>query len=342
MLAIAYDKKEKLKPTEQETPKINSHEALIKVDACGVCGSDLVKIKNNLIPEGTVLGHEVVGTIVEVGNQIKNWSTEQKVVVAHHVPCLACYYCKSGNFSMCEQFKRTNIVPGGFSEYIKVSKEHLNQTAFLVPKGTVSDHEIALTEPLACCLRAVQRANVSMSNSVLICGLGSIGIMLGKLCALKGAHTLGIDLLEERTRLAKEMGAIHEGYLANSSELKSWVLHQTEGRGSDITFLASGSEKSLNAALALTRSGGTIIVFSSIPNEKGFFNNEIYYRELSVVGSYSPSPMSLKEAYQMIITQKIKLNQLITDVVSLKELPKKIDKCFKNNTLKMIVENQSS
>lgn len=342
MLCITYDKEQKLKTTELPKPKIERDEVLLKLDVCGICGSDLVKIKNNLVKEGTVLGHEVVGTIVETGSQVKKWAPSQKVLVAHHVPCLVCYYCKSGNFSMCEQFKNTNLSPGGFSEFIKVSKAHLEHTTFLIPKGTVSDHEIALTEPLACCLRAVSRAEVTVSNSVLICGLGSIGIMLGKLCTEKGAHTFGCDLIKERIDLAKEMSAIHDGCLANSNEIKSWVLNKTEGRGVDTIFLASGSTKSLNFTSSLVRSGGKVIVFSSIPDEEGFYNNEIYYRELTIIGSYSPSPLYLKEAYQLIITGKIKLRKLITDVVPLKELPKQIDKCFKNESIKMMVEAYSS
>ena len=338
MLCIAYDKKQKLKITELPKPELKADEVLLKVDVCGVCGSDLVKIKNNLVQEGTVLGHEVVGTIVETGSQVRKWSTSQKVFVAHHVPCLNCYFCKSGNFSMCSQFKSTNLHPGGFAEYIKLSRAHLEHTTFLIPKGTVSDHEIALTEPLACCLRAVMRAQITTSNSVLICGLGSIGIMLGKLCIEKGAHTFGIDLLEERINLAKDMSAIHDGYLADSNELKSWISNKTEGRGVDIIFLASGSDKSLNQAASLVRSGGKIIIFSSIPKEEGFYNNEIYYRELSIMGSYSPSPICLKEAYQLIITGKIKLKKLITDIVPLKELPKQIEKCFKNKSVKMMIE----
>ena len=338
MFCATFDKKDGLKIIEQPMPQIKDDEVLLKVDVCGVCGSDLVKIKNNLVPEGTVLGHEVVGTIVETGSQVRKWSTSQKVVVAHHVPCLNCNFCKNGNYSMCPQFKSTNLSPGGFSEYIKLSKAHLEQTTFLIPKSTVSDHEIALTEPLACCLRAVMRAQIGTSNTVLISGLGSIGIMLGKLCIEKGAHTFGADLLNERINLAKEMFAIHDGTLANSNELKSWVLNKTEGYGVDVIFLASGSDKSLNDAINLVRSGGKIIVFSSIPKEEGFYNNEIYYRELTVTGSYSPSPISLKEAYQLIITGKIKLKKLITDVVPLKDLPKEIDKCFKNKSIKMMVE----
>lgn len=338
MLCVTYDKKQKLKLSELPTPEIKNDEVLVKVDVCGVCGSDLVKIKKNLVPEGTVLGHEVVGTIVEVGNQVRKWSNSQKVVIAHHVPCLACYFCKSGNFSMCTQFKNTNITPGGFSEYIKLSRAHLEQTTFLIPKGTVSDHEIALTEPLACCLRAVKRAEVTTSNSVLICGLGSIGIMLGKLCMEKGAQTYGTDLLKERVLLAKEMSSILDGSIANPSELKSWIINKTEGRGVDIVFLASGSEKSMEEAISLVRAGGKIIVFSSIPKEKGFYNNELYYKEITVMGSYSPSPLTLKEAYQLIITGKIKLKNLITDVVQLKELPKQIEKCYENKSIKMMVE----
>ena len=338
MLCVTYDKKQKLKVTELPKPEINDDEALLKVDVCGVCGSDLVKIKNNLVPQGTVLGHEVVGTIVQVGDHVRKWTTGQKVVVAHHAPCLNCYFCKSGNYSMCQQFKSTNLIPGGFAEFIKLSRTHLEQTTFLIPKGTVSDYEIALTEPLACCLRAVRRAGISTSNSVLVCGLGSVGIMISKLCMEKGAFTFGIDLQEERIELAKDMLGIHDGYLANSPELKSWILNKTEGRGVDTVFLASGSKESLNDAVSLIRSGGKIIVFTSIQKEEGFYNNEIYYRELTILGSYSPSPVDLKEAYQLIITGKIKLKKLITDIVPLKELPSQIEKCLKSKSLKMMVK----
>jgi L-iditol 2-dehydrogenase len=339
MLAATYDKLKRLKITDVPVPEINNDEALLKINVCGVCGSDLVKMKSNLVSEGTVLGHEVVGTIVEIGRHIKTWSVGQKVVVAHHVPCMGCHFCKCGNYSMCSQFKNTNITPGGFSEFIKVSREHLEQTTFLIPKGTVSDYEVALTEPLACCLRAVQRAQVSTSNLILICGLGSIGIMIGKLCIQKGAHTFGIDLFEDRITVSKEMNAIQDGILANSNSLNEWVSDKTEGRGFDTVFLASGSEKSLADSLKYVRAGGKIVIFTSVfNNEKGFPNNEIYYRELTVLGSYSPSPICLKESYQMIITGKIKLKNLITDIVKLNDLPKEIDKCFNNKSLKMMVE----
>lgn len=337
MLCATYDKKKKLKLSELPIPEIKEDEILLKVDVCGICSSDLIKIKQNLVKEGTVLGHEVVGTIVNVGSQIKKSYLEQKAVVAHHVPCLSCHYCKNDNYSMCTQFKNTNIDPGGFSEYIKLSKAHLEHTTFLIPKCTVSEFELALTEPLACCMRAVNRAKVTSSNTILICGLGSIGIMIGILCNQKTAHTIGIDLQESRLALAKEMDAINDTYLANSPELKSFILNKTEGRGVDTVFLASGSEASIQDAMNLVRSGGTIVVFSSIPKEKGFYNNEIYYRELTVIGSYSPSPLDLRNAYQQIITQKIKLKNLITDIVPLQELPFQINKCLENKSVKMMM-----
>ena len=337
MFCITYDKKQKLKLSELPIPKIKDDEALLKVEVCGVCSSDLVKIKRNLVKEGTVLGHEVVGTIVNVGSQVKKDFLNKKAIVAHHVPCLSCHFCKNGNYSMCSQFKNTNIDPGGFSEYIKLSKAHLEHTTFLIPKCTVSEYELALTEPLACCMKAVNRAQVSSSNTVLICGLGSIGIMIGTLCSQKGAHVIGIDLQENRIELAKKMNAIDYGQAANSPELKSFVLNHTEGRGVDIVFLASGSDSSISDAVNLIRSGGTIIIFSSIPKEKGFYNNEIYYRELTIMGSYSPSPLDLRDAYQQIITQKIKLRDLITDIVPLKELPSQINKCLENKSIKMMM-----
>lgn len=339
MLCAQYNKEKNLVLGEIDTPKINPNEALLKVNVCGVCGSDLVKIKQGLIKEGTVLGHEVVGTIIETGHLVRNWNKGQKIVVAHHVPCLSCHFCKSGNFSMCKQFKETNIFPGGFSEYIKVSKAHLDQTSFLIPKSTVSDVELALTEPLACCIRAVDKIDITPSNTIIISGLGSIGQMLGMLCVEKGAHVIGIDLIEERLNLAKILNSCDQAHKPNSEGLESALRKKTDGRGVDLIFLSSGSDNALQESLKYIRPGGTIIIFSSIPNNTGITNNEIYYKELNIKGCYSPSPTSLSKAFQMIITGKIKLSKLVTDKVKLSELPQEITKCLKSQSLKMMVIN---
>ena len=132
--------------------------AIIKVEGCGLCGSDIVKLQNNLVKDGSVLGHEVVGEIVEI-NSNTDFRIGDRVVLGHHVPCYTCNYCLGGSYSMCRHFKSTNIIPGGFSEFIYVSEEHLNNTVFHANLN-LSSIEASFTEPLACCIRAVKRAHL--------------------------------------------------------------------------------------------------------------------------------------------------------------------------------------
>ena len=132
--------------------------AILKVLGCGLCGSDIIKLVNKSVKDGTVLGHEIVGKIVEI-NSSTDFVEDDVIVTSHHIPCGKCEYCKNGNVSMCRYFKKTNIFPGGFSEYVYVSDEHLAKVAYLKPKN-LSEDESAFYEPLACCIRAVKRANL--------------------------------------------------------------------------------------------------------------------------------------------------------------------------------------
>ena len=139
---------------EAPLPQISSYEggygAILKTSGCGLCGSDIVKYRQNLVKDGTVLGHEVVGEIVEI-NTKTNFKIGDKIATSHHIPCFDCVYCKNENYSMCEHFKLTNIVPGGFSEYIYLSEEHLEQVAVKIPDN-LTEIEASFYEPLGCCV----------------------------------------------------------------------------------------------------------------------------------------------------------------------------------------------
>ena len=116
---------------EIEQPQLHMQGAIVKVLGCGLCGSDIVKFTHNLVQDGAVLGHEVVGEIVEINAKNTDLKVGDKVAVAHHYPCLECNFCKHGNYSMCETFKKSNIIPGGFSEYILIDDKHLLSLKFL-------------------------------------------------------------------------------------------------------------------------------------------------------------------------------------------------------------------
>ncbi len=318
MKAIIYRKKNKIEPAILPEPELEKNGAIIKVTGCGLCGSDIVKIRQGLIKEGTVTGHEVVGHISKIkGN--KSFNPGDRIVLGHHVPCFRCVFCKNENYSMCAHFKQSNIIPGGFAEYIYVSEEHLKHTVFKVPDN-VPDIDASFTEPTACCLRAVKRAGIKPGDNVLIIGLGSIGLVMGQIVKHFGANAYGTELIDERKELANCLG-----------------IETVVSKGYDKVFLTAGSDATINAALSSVRDGGTIVVFAGVPSgETSFPNNEIYYRELTVMGSYSPSPADLGESLGLISKKVIKVGNL-SSVYDIEDIEKAIDDTVSNKIIKAFI-----
>src|SRR5437763_12853259 len=149
---------------EISRPLLSEGEMLLLVTACGVCFSDVHKIRFQPLESPVVLGHEVAGRVVE--SQNATFHVGDRVVVAHHVPCLRCHYCRRGNVSMCAQFKKTNLDPGGFAEFVRVTAEHVESVAFNIPES-LTDGEASFMEPLGCCVRAVKRAAIQSTDVVV-------------------------------------------------------------------------------------------------------------------------------------------------------------------------------
>lgn len=310
---------------ERENEKLENRKgAIVKVLGCGLCGSDIVKLKQHLAKEGTVLGHEIVAQIVEI-NTDTNFKNGDIIVTSHHIPCGKCEYCKNGNVSMCRHFKQTNIKPGGFSEYAFVSEEHLQNVAYLKPENLTND-EAAFYEPLGCCIRAVKRAGLRENSSVLVIGLGSIGIIMAQALKSFGCNVIGCDLIASRVELLKNFGI--EAFL---------VPDLCESIKVDAIFMTSGSDKAIPTALKYVRDGGKILVFSSTPMNTGFPNNEIYYRELTILGSYSPSPADLKDSLSLLEKKEVKVKNLSTEY-PLEQIQKAINDTLDNKILKAYIK----
>ncbi len=324
---------------ERPEPKLsdyNNEGAIVKVLGCGLCGSDIVKF----LHDGTekVLGHEVVGEIIDLKPKfLSKFKIGDKIVLGHHVPCMKCEYCDNKNYSMCKQFKETNIRPGGFSEYIYVSPLHLKNTVFKVPKN-LDDIEISFMEPLACCIRAVERAEVKRGTTSLVIGLGSIGLLMGQAVKAFKGDVIGCDLLEERVALANNLNFDASIKFEDNDTTAQQIKDMTCGYGADIVFMTSGSDKAIEFALKAVRDGGTILVFSSVPNDtSGYTNNDIYYRELKILGSYSPSPLELQMAHKLLSKKKVIVKYLST-VYSLDDLGEAIQDTTTNKTLKAYIK----
>ncbi len=321
---------------EVEKPSLDVFKtgAIVKVIGCGLCGSDIVKIKNGKAKNGDVLGHEVVGEIVDINTESR-FEIGDKIVLGHHVPCFSCHYCHNGSYSMCRHFKSTNIKPGGFAEYIYVSEEHLSNTVFNVNLN-LSDIEASFMEPLGCCIRAVRRADINHNTKNLVIGLGSVGILMGGALNAFGYKVYGCDLKAERVNLSKSYGFEYSFLLDDEDEIIN-KMREYASIGFDTIFLTAGASKALELAVKTVRDGGKIVVFSSVKDNAGFLNNQIYYRELTVMGSYSPSPIDLEDSIKFIEQGKVKVSGL-SKVYSLENLNEAISDTISNKIMKAFIK----
>lgn len=325
-MKIAVIDNEKIIVKNVEDIRLNSRKgAIVKVLGCGLCGSDIVKFVHKISKDGTVLGHEIVAEIVDIDSDT-DFKIGDEIVTSHHIPCGECVYCKHGNVSMCEHFKSTNIRPGGFSEYVYLSEEHLKNVAHLKPEN-LSDIEASFYEPLGCIVRAVKRANLLKGDKALVVGLGSIGILTAQALKAYGYDILGCDLLKERIDLLKSFGIEACDVRELGDDYKA-----------DGIFMTSGADKAIGTALKYVRNGGKILVFSSTPSDLSAYpNNEIYYRELTVMGSYSPAPVDLKDSLALLKEGKVNVKGIST-VYNLDDIQKAFDDTMANKIMKAYIK----
>jgi L-iditol 2-dehydrogenase len=302
---------------QRPRPAIGAGELLVRVRGCGLCGSDLAKLRAPArVP--AVLGHEVVGDVVGVGAGVDDFRSGDRVVVAHHVPCLACHYCRRGSVSMCRRFKASNLDPGGFAEYVRVPPENVRHATFRVPPG-VPDAVAAFTEPLACCLRAVRRSGLGPGDTALVVGLGAIG---------------GLILLAGRRDLARALGASAAVDPADAGEA---LRELTAGRGADGVILTVGAPAVVRQALEWTRDGGQVHLFVG-EGEGSLPVGEIYHRELTLTATYSASPADLAEAFELVASGAVRVAELCSHRLPLERLADAARLMERREALKVYVE----
>ena len=334
-MQVATIENNKIVILEEDSPSLGDIKgAIVKIVGCGLCGSDIVKFTQHP-KNGLVLGHEIVGIIQEI-NSSTNFKVGDKIVMGHHVPCFECVYCANENYSMCKHFKETNIIPGGFAEYIFASEEHLKHTVLKI-SDTMDEVKASFVEPLACCVRAVRRANLKNNSKVLVVGLGSIGLLMGQALKAYGHMVIGCDLLDVRLDIAKNVGFDVTLKSNNIKQTEQKIKELTNSFGVDAVFMTSGAYQTIPLAIDSVRDGGKIVVFSSVPSLNGYTNNDIYYRELTVMGAYSSSPMDLKIALDLLLQDKVIVKNFST-LYNLSEIEKAIDDTIKNRILKAYIK----
>jgi L-iditol 2-dehydrogenase len=334
MKAAVYVGSGRVEVQEWPRPRIGPGELLLKVRGCGICGSDIAKLEPGKVTPPVVLGHEVVGEIIDVGAGPARFAKGQRVVVAHHVPCLTCHYCRRGSHSMCRAFKRSSLDPGGFAEMLRVPSPNSEHATFVLPDA-VSDETASFTEPLACCLRAARRSGVQAGDVALVLGLGSIGCLMVHALRLAGADVIGADLLPERRRLARELGASAFDPVA---ELDDMLRGATQGRGADVVIMTAGGAGMLPWAAQRVRDGGAVHYFAgggeaALP----LALDALYHRELTITATYSSSPADLAEAFRLLVEGTVKVAGLITHRAKLTGVHDAMELMRRRGTLKAYV-----
>jgi L-iditol 2-dehydrogenase len=300
---------------------------------CGLCGSDILKITAGGA-EPAVLGHEVVGEVAMVGPGVRRFAPGDRLVVAHHVPCFACHYCRRGSPSMCRHFKRVNLDPGGFAELVRVPAPNVEHAAFRLP-ADMPEETASFTEPLACCLRAIKRSGVAAGDTTLVVGLGSIGCLLAQLLALRGARVFAWDVLDGRRALGRRMGA---EVCDTDAALEAGLRAATEGRGADLVIVTAGGAAVLPAAAARVRDGGLLHYFAggagdSLPLPLA----ALYHRELTLTATYSSSPTELAEAFELLARGRIAVAGLVSHRLPLERLAEGVDLMRRHEAVKVYV-----
>lgn len=343
MKAIVYHAYDDIRLENRSIPDINNEEALVRVHGCGLCGSDILKIAQQA-PPPVKLGHEVTGVVARRGSAVCNIEEGQRVVVAHHVPCGDCHYCRHQNYSMCAAFKSSNLDPCGFAEYIRVPTEHVRSTMLALP-DSLSDEEGSFVEPLACCVRAVRRTPLLAGDSVVVMGLGSVGLlMLQAARAVGGAsegavRVYGVDLLPERLQLARELGA--DGVfaaVADESGVRALLEDVTGGRGADAAIITAPGARPFRQSIASVRKGGTVNIFAARTGTTPLDLEALYTGEVTITSAYSSSPGDLRIALDLLASRRVQVDRLISHRLPLERFAEGVVLMRERKALKVYFE----
>src|SRR5690242_1410431 len=241
MRAGVYREKGIVRVEEVPVPEVAKGEVLIKVAACGICGTDIKKIFHAYVPAPQILGHELAGTVVATGRGVTKWKPGDRVMSFHHTPCGKCFYCEKRLFSQCKQYKSTGLTGGftpnggGFGQYVKAMPWVVERGIVALPDN-VSFEEATFIEPINTIVKAVQKARVAAGESVLVMGCGPIGLQVLMVSRLEGAKLYTSDPIAERRAKSLTLGAM-EAFDPTNGKLVEAIRARTEGRGADAVLV---------------------------------------------------------------------------------------------------------
>jgi L-iditol 2-dehydrogenase len=320
-------------------------EMLLRLRCAGLCGSDLFKLAHGTAPTGSVLGHEIVGSVAALGAGVRGFSPRDRVAVPHHVACGECALCQRGSEPLCPVYRENLLVPGGFAEWVLVGERAVRQAAFGLPPH-LSDEAAVFLEPAACVLRGLHHARLAETalpgpgpGGAVLLGAGSMGLL--HLLVLKAVHSeLWVavsDPLPERLDLARRLGA--DAVAIPGEATGKVVAELSDGLGADAVFDTVGGAETLETALALSRPGGAVALFAhAAPQERaGFDLNSFFKGERRLLGTYSSSLADQREAFRLLVSRRLDPTPLVTHRLPLSRFAEAVVLARERRALKVLL-----
>ena len=323
-------------------PTVGNKDILIKVNVCGICGSDILewyRIKKAPL----VLGHELSGEVIQVGNDITKFKPGDRVFSTHHVPCNECHYCLTDHETACVTFQtKNNFYPGGFSEYLKVSGRSVDTGTLRLP-DEVTYEEASFIEPLGTVVRGLRRLELKPGDSMLVLGAGIAGILMIKLGKALGAgRIIATDINDIRLESAKKFGAEH--IFNASDDIPEVIKEVNNGRLADKVVICTGALSAVKQALMSVDKGGTVMFFAvPTPDETVDIDFNPYWRDdISFITSYGAAPQDNQKALELIRAGNVNVKDMITHRLNLDEIAKGFELAGKGEGLKILIKPNMS
>lgn len=300
------------------TPGLGPGEILVRVEACGVCHTDLKKVEYDLLPPPRIFGHETAGVVAAAGAGVAKFAVGDRVVAFHHIPCGDCFYCRRKLYAQCPVYKKVGITAGfepaggGFAQYVRIMDWIVDRGVEKIPEG-VSFDEASFVEPVNTCLKAVEQCAPGEEDTVLVMGQGPIGLLFTMLLAQRHCVIAVTDTIASRLELAESCGAQH-AWDPRVTDVAGSLQKLTHGRGADIIFIATAAPGLVEEAVRCSRPGARIVLFAQTSDKERIElpGAAICVGERMLLGSYSASVDVQRESAELVFSRKLPVARLVS------------------------------
>lgn len=321
--AVLYGK-EDLRLERVAVPRPAAGEIVVRIGAALTCGTDLKVYRRGyhamMLKPPIPFGHELAGTVAEVGDGVTAFQVGDRVVALNSAPCDACFFCRHGQQNLCEDLLFNN---GTYAEFIRIPARIVEKNTLLIPAGVPFEHA-ALTEPLACVVRGLEESGAQAGDTMVVIGAGPIGLMFIHVAELAGVNVIAVVKRDDQIAAAKLFGAKSVVQTTTVDDVIAATRALTpEGRGADVVIEAVATPATWEWAVAMVRKGGVVNFFGGPPSgtSVALDTNRLHYGDITLKASFHHTPSTCRTAFDLVTSGRFKCAEYITGRVGLEEVP---------------------